>query len=219
VSFGVFYKDISDMQINVTEELDPNDLPQSILDTGITPGAGALTLTQRKNIGSSSLWGAEFDYSQQLSFLPDPWTGLGVFFNATYINPEDDDIFALTAEDGIAKRTINTGFSYKKNRFNGRVSANIVGERLRGLTGIIIDPDTGDVSPGTGANSYRKEYLAAKTQIDVSLSYELTRSATIFCNISNIFNEEQFRYNETSEHATRWGQYGRRFTVGVQGSF
>lgn len=218
ISFGVFYKDITDMQINVTDVLDPNNLPDAIADLGITPGAGELTISERRNVGSASLWGAEFDYSQQLSFLPDPWKGLGVFFNATYIRPSDDQIFALTAEDGIARRTVNTGFSFRKGRFDGRISANIVGERYRGITGINVATD-GTITPGTGNNSNRAEHLAPKTQIDLNLSYELTREATIFCNISNLFNEAQARYHHSAQHYTRYGTYGARFTLGVKGSF
>jgi outer membrane receptor protein involved in Fe transport len=215
----VFYKDISDIQINVPVDYNTVDeLPQSVRDAFSPTGAGPFRVTQRINAGSASLWGAEFDYSQQLSFLPDPWSGLGVFFNASYISPDDEDILALTAEDGIAKHTFNTGFSFKKGRFDGRISANIVGERLRGVSGVSVSAD-GTVTPGTGTNSYRKEYLEARTQFDVNLNYELTRYATLFCNISNLTNVEQFRYNETEQNLTRWGFYGRRLTVGIKGSF
>jgi iron complex outermembrane recepter protein len=218
ISLGAFYKDIKDIQINVTDTFDASNPPQSIRDLGFDLPAGELTVTQRINGGKAAIWGLEFAYTQQLSFLSERLSGLSAFLNASYIRPRDPDIFALTAEDGIARETVNLGFNYRKGRFDGGIKANMVGERLRGVTGITVSPD-GTITPATAVNSYRKEYLEARTQIDLNLSYELHRRTVLFVNVSNLFDVEQFRYNETQDWLTRWGQYGRRITFGVKGTF
>src|SRR5688572_19123940 len=86
ISASVFYKKLTDSQISTTSNFTPGDVPQDILDAGFTEAgliAGGATFTRITNGPSSIVRGFELDYSQQLSFLPGLFRGLGVFANYT----------------------------------------------------------------------------------------------------------------------------------------
>jgi len=51
------------------------------------------------------------------------------------------------------------------------------------------------------------------------MDYKLHRSATLFFNVSNVFDEESVQFVENRAWLQRHGQFGARFTLGVKGSF
>ena len=222
ISLGAFKKDVTDIQIQTTSLIDTNNIPEGLAQLGYDAVAldGAF-ISQNVNGGDSSVWGLEADYSQQLSFLPGPWRGLGVFGNATYIKPKDTRIFSLTAADGIPPWTFNAGLSWKWKRFNGQVKYSWRDESIRAITGINVST-TGVITPTppTGGNgSNRVQYTAARDQVDINVDYQLHRSATLFFNISNVFDEGQTQFVEREAWMQRHGQFGARYTLGVKGSF
>lgn len=219
ISAGVFFKDLKKIQVQTTSPIDPNAIPEAIAQLGFTSASlASATISQRQNAGNSSIWGIEVDYNQQLSFLPGVWRGLGVFANATYVNPENVRVFALTAEDGIPEYTANFGVSYRLRRFNGQLKGNWIDERVRQIAGITISP-SGVITNNVANNSARTEYTGSRFQVDVNLNYELHRRATLFLNISNLFDEPHTRYWESRAFYARYGEFGTRYTLGVKGSF
>jgi iron complex outermembrane receptor protein len=223
ISIGAFRKDITDIQLQTTSPVDPNNIPEGLQQLGYTAAdvTGAF-VAQNVNGGDSSVWGIEADYSQQLSFLPGVWRGLGVFSNATYIKPKDVRLFSLTAEDGIPEWAFNAGVSWKWKRFSSQVKFNWRDESIRGITGVTVSSE-GVITPtpanSTTNGSNRYQYTAARKQVDLNMDYKLHRSATIFFNVSNVFDEESVQFVEQRAWLQRHGQFGARYTLGVKGSF
>jgi len=231
-SVGVFHKKIKDGQLSLTSTITANNMPDDVRDLGgniadtlITNGA---TYTRVVNGPKNSISGFELDYSQQLSFLPGAFRGLGVFANYTYTKPEDLLTFALTTggsavSSGIPKHSLNAGLNYKFNKFSGSIKGNWMGERLLGVSGYSIDTTT--LKPvlsaitATSTNVNIMNYENPRLIIDVNLEYKVSRYATVFLNGGDVGESRSIRYNERRAFLNRDGGYGAKYTLGVKGTF
>lgn len=204
VSAGVFYKKLKDVQFTTTTDFTLSNIPQDIIEAGFDPAqlvASSADYTRVDNGPATSVWGYELDYSQQLSFLPGPASGLGVFANYTYTAPKDPGLF--TGGSGTPKHAANTGVSYRGNRFNSQIKFNWLGERL------LV------AAPANGVAQYEKKRL----QIDMNVDYQLNRYATLFLNVANVTAAPSVRYAVHEENLIRHGAFGAKYTLGVKGSF
>jgi iron complex outermembrane receptor protein len=222
VSLGIFRKQIKDIQIQTTDTIDLNNIPQQILDLGgnianfITANS---TVSRRINAGDTTVSGLELNYQQELSFLPGAFKGLGVSSNFTYVEPEDVRIFTLAAAgDGMAKKSANLVLRYKFKNFSSQISANWNDARLISLSGLNINRN-GEVTMGSGNNVNREEYIDSRLIFGLNLNYKINRYATVFLNLNNFTNEPQVRYLAREELMSRHAEFGATINVGVKGSF
>jgi iron complex outermembrane receptor protein len=204
ISAGVFYKRLKDVQFTTTTDFTLDNVPADIVEAGFDPAtlvASSADYTRVANGPSTSVWGFEIDYSQQLSFLPGPASGLGVFANYTYTAPKERNLF--TGGSGAAKHSANTGLSYRGLRTNGQVKFNWVGERLLAAAGT------------NGVAQFEKQRL----QIDLNAEYQVSRRATLFANVANVTGAPSVRYAVHKEILIRHGAFGAKYTLGVKGAF
>jgi iron complex outermembrane recepter protein len=204
LSAGFFYKEIKDAQISTTSLFSAGDVPQDILDLGYTEAgllASGAQFTRVTNGGSAIVRGFELEYSQQLSFLPGVFRGLGVFANYTRTTTSNPGLF--TGGSGVPKDSINAGVNYTLKAFSGGVKFNWVGERILTVPG------------ANGIGNYERERL----QIDVNAAYKLHRRATVFMNIANLTAAPSYRYNNNTAFMNRHGAFGAKYTFGLRGSF
>ncbi|MFK7958244.1 MAG: TonB-dependent receptor [Lysobacterales bacterium] len=100
VSFGIFYKDISNFFATDT-------VPTTV--TNPSNGASAIVdINQPINVGDANIKGAEFAYQQFFDSLPGVWSGLGVQFNMTYVQDSDvpnQNTRAVQASSSLGART------------------------------------------------------------------------------------------------------------------
>jgi iron complex outermembrane receptor protein len=221
ISAGAFYKQLKDVQYTTTTDfLNVADVPQDIIDAGFDPAtlvANTADYRRTENGPKTTVWGFEADYSQQLSFLPGAFSGLGVFANYTFTELEEP--FYSLGGSGTAKHSGNTGFTYRAKRFNAQLKFNWVGERTLAMPGYTSNATTGEVLLGTGANAGIIQYEAERLQIDLSLDYKIHRHATIFFNAANLTDSPSVRYSVHDANLIRHGAFGAKFTLGVKGSF
>jgi len=204
VSAGVFYKKLKDVQFTTTTDFTLNNVPQDIIDAGFDPAnlvASSADFTRVANGPSTSVWGFEVDYSQQLSFLPGRLSGLGVFANYTRTAPKEARLF--TGGSGVPKHAANAGLSYRGQRINAQLKFNWVGERLLVAAG------------ANGVAQFEKE----RTQIDVNADYQVSRRAIVFVNIANLTASPSVRYAVNDQNLIRHGAFGAKYTIGVKGAF
>ncbi len=204
LSAGFFYKEIKDAQISTTSLFTAGDVPQDILDLGYTEQgllASGAQFTRVVNGGSAIVRGFELEYSQQLSFLPGVFRGLGVFANYTRTTTSNPGLF--TGGSGVPKDSFNAGLNYTLKAFSGGVKFNWVGERILTVPG------------ANGIGNYERERL----QIDVNAAYKLHRRATLYVNIANLTAAPSYRYNNNTAYMNRHGAFGAKYTFGVKGSF
>jgi len=168
-----------------------------VTDTWLAETYPGYTLSITDNVANSRTSGVEFDYAQQLSFLPGALKGLGVFANYTWLHFDTWDNYL-----GSAKDNWNAGVSYSLGGFYGQFRANYAGKRQTNIT-------------TTGWNNFDGRRLMC----DVTASYSLSRHVTIYVNGKNIFDEPLWSYVRRREAWARYARFGGFWEAGVKGSF
>lgn len=139
------------------------------------------------------LRGLEFEYSQSLSFLPKPFSGLNV--RANYTRNQAD-----TKVVDMAPHLLSGGVSYS----------------FRGAT-LYTNVNWTDARPlATYGNSRRQ-----KTTTDIGGSYRTRHGLTFFFSARNVFNEPNINLQEypgEAATAVNFGNYGTAWTFGVKGT-
>ncbi|MBE2216021.1 MAG: TonB-dependent receptor [Opitutaceae bacterium] len=230
VSAGFFYKFLYDAQVSGGETFtDVSQVPQDIIDLGYDPAdlvANQSRVTWTINGSDQTIWGFEADYSQQLTFLPQPLNGTAIWANVTYTHPDDLELFARTGNQGgsgITELAANWGINYTYKKFFGSIKFNWLDDRLLDATGWTIDTDTSSPSYGEAiwANSNAGVIIweKARTQIDLNFEYKWKRSATFFLNVANLTGTPSRRFYNTPNYLQRHGAFGAKWTFGIKGTF
>lgn len=200
-SIGYFKKDIRDYVVTQEVGVVPFG-PENGFD-GFYEGYRFFT---RVNAGNAKVNGWEFDYRQQLTFLPGPLRGLGITANYTRLETKGNfgSTYRRTGEiAGFTPRSANGSLSYTFRGFTGRVTTS--------YTGAVIT----SYSTNAAARIFRKPL----TTTNVNLSYRVHRHATLFCDVSNIFETGPsfFRYVPDRVREIRF--MPSAVTFGVNGQF
>jgi TonB-dependent receptor len=176
-------------------------------DNGYEGNYVGYSLLSQRNAGSAQISGWEFDWRQQFTFLPGLLRGLSASANYTSLQTEGDfggTAIRRTGEvAGFVPRTGNASLSYNYRGFGARVLVSYTGTYL---------------------NSYaeatqRRVYVARRVITNVGLSWQVRPQATLFLDVSNIFNEPQERYRYVPAMPAYLSTTGPALTVGVSGRF
>lgn len=195
VSFGVFYKDISDEIFTLTSS------------NGITlNGINFETLTQPENASSAEILGLEAQYQQVLTFLPAPWDKLGVGANITILDTE----LEVPLADGSTRTTglfqqpdliYNlTGF-YADENFEVRLSYNYTDKFLDALNA--NDPN-------------RDEYWKARGQLDLQTRVNVTDNVSVVFEAVNLTDAGRRELTGPGQDRLQEdADFGRTFWIGA----
>lgn len=196
---NVFKKNIKDLIFNQTRIIGP--------DEGFAPAYEGWTLRTTGNAAWAWVKGIEFDYRQQLTFLPGVWNRFGVFANLSLLetkgNYSTPDGAVTTDIPGFVPRMINAGISYSGKNLSARILAQYQAERLSAW-----DERTTEAWRFTEAN----------TTVDVTSSYKLNKRFSLFMNISNLFETIPLQYQARPSQPHTVSQTSRRFDFGLRGS-
>jgi iron complex outermembrane recepter protein len=222
VSVNLFYKKISDIQIANTITINSeSDIPEAITDLGYTfaqLGTGVSTVATRLNGGEANVKGAEFSYSQELTYLPGALNGLGVTANLTYVQPSDEALFSSTIgnDGGFSRWSGNFIVRYKYKNFDMQVTSTYTNATVRSVANVSYASDGTRIEAPAGG---RKLYTAARTVYGLNMGYRIHKNATVFLNVSNLTNEPQTRYEVRPLVTQRDGDYGATYNIGIKGRF
>jgi TonB-dependent receptor len=191
VTGGLFYKQLTDYVYS------------SIYDLTSGQYAG-YEAVQPVNGGDATLWGFEVALSQQLTFLPGPLSGLGIYANYTWTDSDAEIIGRGSGNrlPGQAKHTGNLALSFERYGFSGRLAWNYFGD--------YID----EVGEDASEDRIHDDHL----QLDLSAGYSLGRGAQLFLEVINLTDECFCFYRgdkahpEQKEWYSRWGHLGIKFT-------
>ena len=189
----------------ITEEL----IDTYGLDANIYGPNRGYVVSTRRNVGEARVSGAEFDYRQNLTFLPRWASGLAVFGNLTLQHLEGGTTADFT---GFVQKTINYGFSFNRERITTRVSVNERGrERRAAFTGA-----------GVEAGVY--EYMAPRLSVDCSGEFRFARRFALYATVRNLFNapEDLERYGPSTPGYAKLRQrtdFRPWWTVGLKGTY
>ena len=202
LSIGVFQKDIKDFFSSIVTLVDADDLATFDLD----PQYLGYRLQTRTNGGEARVRGWEFNYMQQLVFLPGPLANFSVFANGTFLDLEG----GVTADfSGFIEETGNFGFSYSGKKFDAKVKWNYRGEQFRSFQ---------TFAPGA------VEIFADRLYLDLNFEYRFSRRIVLFANARNVLNEPQelLRFGpNTPEYARSYQteEFAVQLAFGVKGTF
>lgn len=209
VSARWFYRDIKDFWGNITQPITADLLDYYGLDPEIYGPDRGYTVTTSRNVGAAHIVGTEFEYRQNLNFLPSRFRGFNVFANMTLQDLSGNPEANFT---GFIERTINYGVAFSRSRITARVNVNMRGrERLALFTGAGIEPGT-------------YEWRAPNTFVDCHVEFRFTKNIAIYATGRNLLNDykllERFGPSAPEYARLRTAEDTRRqFTLGIRGSF
>jgi TonB-dependent receptor len=184
-SVGVFQFNISDLHRSIT------GIPAESIGLGDDyPG---YTFTGLSNVGDFTNKGIELAYSQQLTFLPGVFRGLGVFANYNQFQKSDPEL-AYRA----SPKTASAGVTFRYRRFNVAVRGAWQNE--------VAD----------NATQYTPTYLF----IGTSLGYRLTERTSLTLTGRNITNQARWLYLRNQRGVLSGFEIqGASWVFGVKGTF
>ena len=200
ISLAFFYKNVDNFIVN-----------GQVLDTRLVTRSDGSTvpLTFRRNapinLETVKIKGVEFGYEVPLDLITHFDSGLGLFGNATYIDapevPAEENGLPFPLP-GVSKYSYNVGAYFEKWGLGARTYYNWRDKYETGQDNYFGD----------------REFQIAYGQLDGSISYDVTKFATISFDFENILNSAQKWVNNFGL-ARGWLENGRLFTLGVRARF
>ncbi len=153
------------------------------------------------NIASAQVRGFEIGVTQFLDFLPAPFDGFGLIANYTYADSEDSSGFPLVA---TSKHSYNLVALYEKGPLSARVAYNWRDDAVFEFT------------------QGRPDFVAARSQLDAQLGYDLTNTIALSLQAQNLIPEDSATVEFSNFNPTALNSYAlseRRFSIGLRARF
>lgn len=214
LSVAYFYKDI-ETYIQNTNQLVPFrelGLPLSLLEgtgTGVTPDE-LFSVTRSNNTDGGPLRGFEVNLQLPFRFLPGALSNFGVLANFTRVRSSINYIISPTITRraplvGLSPETASGTLYYEDDKFSIRSTINY---RAAFLTGV---PGPTDSDANVNASSIF---------VDASASYNISDKIKLIAEVSNITNETNRLYTDTTRQDPLYTAYfGRTFSLAVNFQF
>jgi outer membrane receptor protein involved in Fe transport len=176
-------------------------------------------------------------YAQNLTFLPSPFNGFNLQANFTYIDIDASDADRFKAIDAeyaqsraVSPKTANFILGYRFKKFSVTSTTNWVSASLFGgfvATSAILAPAGSTNTANPGADTRLALYRDEKATTDIRLQYEITKHATVYFLVRNVFNSRRNDYaqgylpeNQRIRLPYRTYEFGEpHLTLGVMGTF
>ncbi len=205
LSAGIFYKKIDNAIFAANFDIDevPGTVDLSFLPDDIV--AGLDEVSTFINVDDSYVAGIEFNYVQQLDFLPGLFDGLLVSGNLTLSEsestlPDGRDVPLLKQSDTVW----NASIGYDKGPWDLRVSANYRGAYLDEVFG--EDDDFGNI------DRYTDDHLS----IEASAKYEINDNFQVYAEGKNLGDEPEYYYHGNERRLSQYDEFGTSYVVGVR---
>jgi TonB-dependent receptor len=191
LSLGLFHKAIDGYIVNTVSTTDP--------------AYSDFEVTRVINGNKATVKGAEFNWQQQLAFLPAGWDGLLVGASGTWLDTDFDPGVAGRERDDFmlprASRHVYTAhIGYEKAGFSTRVAAVYRSEYLDTL----------------GDSAAYDIYVAPNTQLDFSLDYKITANVSVYLEAQNLLDKPLELYQGTRSRTLQMEEYGRTYALGLK---
>lgn len=130
------------------------------------------------NGGDAELYGMEFNWQQELTFLPGFLSGFGIYFNYTHTWAEADLQGRKGFLPGQSGDVGNIALAYEKDNFKARLAYAFQGKFLRLV----------------GKNTLFDVFVDSHGQLDFSASYNFWQNLEAFVEVNNITNAPERQY-------------------------
>ena len=159
------------------------------------------------NGDNGELYGLEFNFVGQATFLPGPFDGFGASANVTLLDSEftaPTQGGATFSLPGTSDVVFNASVYYEKFGLSARVNYQYRDDWL-----------------STTENDGLNEFWAETERVDASIRYTvpsqvLGSTITLFADGNNLTNETDLRYENTPATPNQYEGFGRRFVVGAR---
>lgn len=192
VSVGLFKKDLKNFIVRTT---------QSETYDGLT-----YLITRPRNGRDASIKGAEFMLQNTFTFLPNPFDGLGVMVNYSYIDSKTKDINSRTGSalplTGLSKNNVNVVGFYEKGPIGIRVAYNWRDKFLDAIG-----------SGGAGI------FFDSSEDLSISGRLQLNEHISVDAQLSNALDSRVRKYAGVKDSTLLYGLNGRTFMLAVRGKF
>jgi TonB-dependent receptor len=195
VGLSYYRLDMKDMQVTGLT-VDPEDV-------GFSPDEYAgYTFRSAQNVaGTSTNEGLTFEYSQQLTFLPGAFKGLGLYGSITRIDPDGE-------RQNTPERAANWGIGYSYGPFDLKINGNYQSKyRVSALSN----------TPTTANNGIL--YHTSRDLWNISASYKHSRNVELQLAGRNIFNEPDIIYSNIPSRVQQYTIYGSMWNFGIKVTF
>ena len=201
VTLGAFYKSIDNFIVD-----------QTLATPGTFQGVDYDELTRAINGDTATVFGIEASYSQVMTFLPGPLSGLLLQLNYTYtdatgtvLNDGDIDDPREITLPAASKHTGNIVIGYEKGPIDLRAAGTYRSKYLDELGG---DPT-------------EDRYVDNHFQIDLSAKYKLTDGIRLFAEWINVNNAKYFAYQnfDSRKRLLQYEEYGPTVKFGAKVNF
>jgi TonB-dependent receptor len=181
---------------------------QSTLLTDVDFGGrrfARLTVSQPQNAVKAELYGVEFAFQQQFTFLPGLLSGFGIELNGTLVDSK------LTLPSGRESRfPQQSNFLYGAQLFyeRGIVEASVAYH------------NTGSSLIAAGGSDFQDQFNADLRRLDAKISVTVTKGITVFFEAQNLTDEPTRQYQgDRPDWTIQNERYGRTFWGGVSARF
>ncbi|QHB71032.1 TonB-dependent receptor [Stenotrophomonas sp. 364] len=191
LSLGLFHKAIDGYIVNTVSTTDP--------------AYPDFKVTRVINGNKATVKGAEFNWQQQLAFLPAGWDGLLVGASGTWLDTDFDPGVAGRERDDFmlpraSKHVYTAHIGYEKAGFSTRLAAVYRSEYLDTL----------------GDSAAYDIYVAPNTQLDFSLGYKITANVSVYLEAQNLLDKPLELYQGTRSRTLQMEEYGRTYALGLK---
>ncbi|MFT6287748.1 MAG: TonB-dependent receptor [Alcanivorax sp.] len=187
LSVGMFYKDLSDFIYYQT--FDDFEFNGVVYDEA----------TIANNGEDAEVFGLEFNYQQHFGFLPEPFDGLLVSLNYTYVDSEaqleDRKISMPKQANNIAGFVIG----YEKYGLDLRLAMKYRDKYLDSIEG--EDED---------------RFTDSHTQWDFTAKYSVSENWLVYAELANINEEPEYYYSGNRNRLLQYDEFGTTGVIGVQ---
>jgi len=191
VSLGLFHKSIDGYIVETVSQNDP------VYD--------GLDVTRPINGRKATVRGAEFNWQQQLAFLPGVLDGLLAGASGTWLDTKFDG--------GIADRE---GEEFMLPRASKHVYSAHIGYEKYGLSTRLAAVYRSEYLDTVGAGRAFDIYVAPNTQLDFSLDYKFTPRISMYFEAQNLLDKPLELYQGTRSRTLQMEEYGRTYAVGLK---
>lgn len=213
LSVALFHKDLGSYprqvaELVVLDDFLPADLYANVRGTlALTPAQAAYmdtgdnvwNVTSYRDSPGGIINGVEFQYQQSFTFLPAPFNGLGVQFNATKLESNlnyitQSGVWGSAPWPFASPNAINFTVFYEKGPLEARAAYS-----WRDSFASVFPQATGTCAPGLTTNnggvcgSPYNDFMGTDVQqyLDLKVSYKFTKNLRGDFSVQNVFNEPE----------------------------
>ncbi|WP_236918978.1 TonB-dependent receptor domain-containing protein [Ereboglobus luteus] len=158
--------------------------------------------------GTRTVYGITVRYDQQLTFLPGPLKGLGIFGSFTTASLRNAEIDE--EKIGRASKSANGGIKYRYGRFNIQLRGSWTDDALRSIT---------RPYPGRKWTLNEYQYVKARFVVDLSGGWKLNKNLELVFSIRNLTQEPYIRYSNVPDRMNWYSVPDTIWNLSLRGKY